>query len=81
MVDRSSRFETSPGLIAALHERGGSTPEGRAGSAADTVIGLATVARLLAIDLAAAMGGTEAAALERLHAGVEQLQHPIGGVA
>ncbi|MFV0374434.1 hypothetical protein [Microbacterium sp.] len=45
----------------------------------DIVIGLATVARLLAIDLAAATGRSELAVVEHLGAKVEQLQHPVAG--
>lgn len=45
----------------------------------DIVIGLATVARLLAIDLAAATGASEEAVLGRLERNVEALQHPLDG--
>lgn len=42
---------------------------------ADVVVGLATVARLLALELAAATGTTETAVLNRLAAQVERMQH------
>lgn len=42
---------------------------------ADVVVGLATVARLLALELAAATGTTETAVLNRLTAQVERMQH------
>lgn len=42
---------------------------------ADVVVGLATVSRLLAIELAAASGSTESAVLERLGARVDRMQH------
>lgn len=41
---------------------------------ADVVVGLATVARLLALELAAATGTTETAVLNRLAAQVERMQ-------
>jgi hypothetical protein len=43
---------------------------------ADVAVGLATVSRLLAIELAAATGSTEPAVFERLDALVHRLQHP-----
>lgn len=42
---------------------------------ADVVVGLATVARLLALELAAATGASETAVLNRLAAQVERMQH------
>ncbi|GAA3661032.1 hypothetical protein [Microbacterium marinilacus] len=41
----------------------------------DVVVGLATVSRLLAIELAAATGATEGAILARLGARVDRMQH------
>ncbi|WP_448262403.1 hypothetical protein [Microbacterium aurum] len=43
--------------------------------AADVVVGLATVSRLLAIELAAATGSTEGAVLEGLGARDDRMQH------
>ncbi|MGB4778097.1 hypothetical protein [Microbacterium sp.] len=42
---------------------------------ADVVVGLATVSRLLAIELATATGATEGAVLDRLGALVDRMQH------
>ncbi|MFD5213338.1 hypothetical protein [Microbacterium sp. NPDC058345] len=44
---------------------------------AGTAIGLATVARLLAIELAAASGRTEIAVLDDLAATMHRLQYPL----
>ena len=41
---------------------------------ADVVVGLATVSRLLAIELAAAIGSTEGAVFERLVARIDRVQ-------
>lgn len=47
----------------------------REDESADVVVGLATVARLIAIELAAATGRTETGVLDQLAATIQRLQH------
>jgi hypothetical protein len=47
----------------------------REDSPADVVVGLATVARLLAVELAAATGRTETSVLDQLAVTIHRLQH------
>lgn len=46
-------------------------------SPADAVVGLATVARLLALELGAATGRTETTVLEQLAVTVARMQYPV----